>query len=82
MPAKPRSRGNRPAVFFQPLDQFGSFFFTFTDAAGPTERFILGYRTFDPPAGADDGAVVALAHAVTDLGETQLGGFSHQVHGD
>src|SRR5690606_21253361 len=72
----------RPAVFFQALDQFNGFFLAITDAAGPHQPLVTGNGIFDAAAGADHGAVIALAHAGADLGEAQLGGLADQIHRD
>src|SRR4051812_19434105 len=71
---------DRPAVLFQPLDQFRRLLLALADVAVPDELLVLGDGALDAAAGADDGAVVALAHARADLGEAELRGLAHQEH--
>src|SRR4051812_20231517 len=72
----------RAAVFFQALDEFARLFLAFADGAGPGEDFVALDGAFDSSAGADDRAVVALAHADADFGEAELGRLADEVHRD
>src|SRR4051812_26646060 len=69
-------------MFFEPLNELGGFFLALAYGAGPGEHFIVGGGALDAAAGADDGAVVALAHAGADFGEAELGGLADEEHGD
>src|SRR5580658_2939688 len=76
-----RWRPGRAAVLLEPLEQFGGFLLPLAAGAGPDQRLVAMHRPLDPPAGADDGAVIALAHLLSDFGEAELGGFADQEHG-
>ena len=69
-------------MFFEALDEFGGFFLAGAYGGIPEQGFVALDGAFDSAAGADDGAVIALAHALADLGEAEFGGLADQEHGD
>src|SRR3954471_13239402 len=73
---------HRPTVFLKTLEQFRGFFAAVANGAGPYQGLVARDGALNPPAGADDRAVVALAHAHADFGEAELCGLAHQVHCD